>query len=820
MSPSKSIFLNDVPVATIADNKLWATDSSVMQEVHEVANAILTENGRLTFAVHGAWGAGKTSFLQMVQHVVMEQMQPQDVTFCWYEASAYQGVDTPETTIALRIWNVLGGEEPQKRFAQEAYDGLAKYMQGILADDFVGSDAKERVKPYQLLQVLARRTGQLADFPRLLEEVLVAGGPDDLPKKLVLIVDDLDRCRSDFIGSILDVLQRFSSVKNLFVVLGVDREVLLTAIRERYQEVISRPDEHLALEKYIQYTIDLPEPTAEELTKYIRECLFVEDSDEEIDKRVLETILGNEHYFVAGVRTKTPRTIKRSINAIRPTLKMRLEQSSVSKQISSEKDEQTVEKSQQLSEEGLQFIIKEQLLAYNWRDFYQQHFKRTYQDRNAWEFFRQLEGICAALYSEKRELTPEEQRDRRAMFDLRLDRMKRRELPEAVKLDIPDELAKFLAMSPQWFYGRETYGPRTDTETDFVEQLAAVTVGENLDEEFLKFYLQSEQADAVGDAKTSAQAAAKAYDLVRRNKSKFGKDIPPRLGNLGVNAEKYKAQELAEAIFRLALDMDEHSGVLQQFASYILDNRPDLYDEADAILAKLQTGQHANHRHWRTLQLLIQLRSQTGQEIEEDLIQRLIEAAEGEGDVRQLGTILDALVRAGRLESSVKLFSVSVERFPSRNARYTLQRMVADALARQPEIKGEFIAMDLYRQILANPKTMDSGDEPHVMHNYATLLYKHDYDDEAGCLWYTAYQNYPSARMDGGIRRAYSMYLLRTDRKDLAQKVIEGEPIDAMVLIPAEKTLPERFSEIDLPDVLSESGKSTVFSCMSEPGRG
>ncbi len=820
MSPAKSIFLNDVPVATIADNKLWAPDSSVMQEVHAVANAILTEDGRLTFAVHGAWGAGKTSFLKMVQYVVTEQMQPQDVIFCWYEASAYQGVDTPETTIALRIWNVLGGEESQKRFAQEAYDGLAKYMQGILADDFVVSDEKERVKPYQLLQVLARRTGQLADFPRLLQEVLVAGGPDNLPKKLVLVVDDLDRCRSDFIGRVLDVLQRLSSVKNLFIILGVDREVLLAAIKERYQEVLSVRDEHLALEKYIQYAIDLPEPTSEELAKYIQRCLFVEGSGEEIDKRVLETILGNEAYFVAGVRTKTPRTIKRSINAIIPTLRIRLGQSLVSKAISSEKDDQAGEKSQQLSEEGLQLIIKEQLLAYNWRDFYQLHFKMAYQDPNAREFFRQLEGICGALYSEKRELTPEEQRDRRAMFELRLDRMKRREFPEAIKLDIPDELAKLLAMSPQWFYGRKTYGPRTDRETDFVEQLAAITVGENLDDEFLKLYLQSEQADAVGDAKTSAQAAAKAYDLVRRNKSKFGKDISPRLGNLGVNAEKYKAQELAEAIFRLALEIDEHSGVLQQFASYILDNRPDLYDEADAILKKLQTGQHASHKPWRTLQLLIQLRAQTGQEIDEDLIQHLTEAAEGEADVGQLGTILDALVRAGRLELSVKLFSISVERFPSRNARYTLQRIVADALARQPTIEGELIAMDLYRQILANPKTMDSGDEPHVMHNYATLLYKHDYDDEAGCLWYTAYQNYPSARMDSSIRRAYSMYLLRTDRKDLAQKVIEGEPIDAMVLIPAKKSLPERFSDIDLPDALSESGKSTVFSCLNESGRG
>ena len=103
--------------------------------------------------------------------------------------------------------------------------------------------------------------------------------------------------------------------------------------------------------------------------------------------------------------------------------------------------------------------------------------------------------------SEQREITPEEQRARRAIFELQLDRMARREFSENIKLEIPDQLARLLAMPPQWFSGRDTYRHREEKESDFVDQVAAMAIGApSLDEEFMKLYLRSEQADAMVDA--------------------------------------------------------------------------------------------------------------------------------------------------------------------------------------------------------------------------------------------------------------------------------------------------------------------------------
>ena len=807
MSQHKSVFLSDVPVTTVDGNLLWAEDTLVLQEVREITDAILAEAGGLTLAVYGAWGAGKTSFLRMVEDTVRSNRGDQRIVFCWYNASTYRGIGVPATTLlALRIWSALRGDEELPPYAtpgDEPSDPFERYMQTFFAD----VEWEERGhKRYEFLQQLAQQTGQLVDFPRFLGNVLLSGGPLSTgSRKLVLVVDDLDRCRSDFIGDILDALQRLSSVQNLFTLIGVDREVLLTAVKKRYEGLIDLKtilDEHLALEKYVQYAVNLPDMTPELLTGYVQRCLEQEESDDEDENRVLEAISESAAYFAVGVRVKTPRAIKRCINAILPVLRMRLAQ---------EPD---------LPDDERRLVIKEQLLAYNWRAFYHRYFQPARRDPGSAEYriFYNLEILCSRHYSkEAAEESPELQRDRRAIFELQLDRIKKREFSNGSTLEVPNELATLLAQPPFWFFGREKEKP-SERMLDIADMEVFGIPG--LDEEFTKLYIQSEQADAVGNGRASVQAAAKAYELVRRNRQSFGKSVAPQLGNLGVNAEKYKALDLAEQIWRLALEIDpEHSSIMQQFASYIIDNRPDLYSEAEEILSKLRTGRHAEHKPWRTLSLLVQLKAALGQEVDGALTAQMAKAAETETDVRQLGAILDGLIDAGgQFQLGLQLFASTVERFP-RKSRYTLQRMVADALAHRSEIECEFIAMDLYRQILANPEIIDAGDEPSVMTNYATLLYKHDYDDEAGCLWFKAYQ-FPTGSGHSGIRRAYSMYLLRADRGDMAQKVIGGEPIDEMVLIPTEKKLPERFSDVELPDALSESGKSPFFRCVEQSDSG
>ena len=495
------------------------------------------------------------------------------------------------------------------------------------------------------------------------------------------------------------------------------------------------------------------------------------------DDPALAAIVDEAHYLMAGLRDRTPRTIKRCINAIWPVLRLKLDRQSG------------------LTREEQQRTIKEQILAYQWRSFYEQYYLPALLSSppHSSLFFADLEKLCEEYYSEGAERT-KDLPDRRAIFEIALKRRRQHWLPDEGEVDVPDELARLLATSPFFLLRREAKDLRRE-EKDVIGQELKPPL------QFQSLYFQSEQADATGDTRASAEAAGQAYHLVSRNKKQFGASVAPQLGNLGVNAEKARAMELAERLFRLALELDpNHGGVLQQFASYIIDNRPDLYPEAEQILSRLQTGPLASHNPWRTLGLLAELKVRSGQEIDESLVQKMVSAAqEKELDARQLGNILNGLIKAGRVQEGLEMLDMAVQRFPDIRSCYTLSRVAADALADRPEAENEFIAMDIYRQMLAAPEAMDPGDEADVLHNYATLLYKHDYDDEAGRLWYRAYGLKP---LDGSIRRAYSMYLLRANRPDLGRRVADGEPIDEEVLTPATRKLPERFSNARLPRCL------------------
>ena len=108
------------------------------------------------------------------------------------------------------------------------------------------------------LDLICKRLASQTGFDDLISAEL--GGAVDHPgerKVMVVVVDDLDRCSPTFVHSVLETVQQWSDVENLFFFLAVDRDVLSEAIRQR--TVPNAVTSDVALEKYVQLSIEIPE---------------------------------------------------------------------------------------------------------------------------------------------------------------------------------------------------------------------------------------------------------------------------------------------------------------------------------------------------------------------------------------------------------------------------------------------------------------------------------------------------------------------------------------------------------------------------------
>jgi energy-coupling factor transporter ATP-binding protein EcfA2 len=81
------------------------------------------------------------------------------------------------------------------------------------------------------------------------------GGP---ARKLVLVIDELDRCRPDYALSIIEIAKHFFAVDNVHFVLGANMTELQNSVRARYGSGI---DAQRYLHKFVSTTLVLPQQT-------------------------------------------------------------------------------------------------------------------------------------------------------------------------------------------------------------------------------------------------------------------------------------------------------------------------------------------------------------------------------------------------------------------------------------------------------------------------------------------------------------------------------------------------------------------------------
>lgn len=248
-----------------------------------------------SIGIYGDWGGGKSSLMRMIEAEYEEQ---DDVLVIKFNGWLFEGYEDAKTVLMGRIVDEIISRrtlsEKALKFAAKllkridwmklAGSGM-KYGLGFLTAGPIGVagvsmtetlaklknvDYEDYVKKKQEKQeqnsdeVLRNNIQEFhQNFEKLIDETKIS--------KIIVFIDDLDRCSPDTIIGTLEAIKLFLFTKKTAFVIGADERLIKYAVRRRFPEV---PGDNIEvgrdyLEKLIQYPIRIPPLNSIELTTYI-----------------------------------------------------------------------------------------------------------------------------------------------------------------------------------------------------------------------------------------------------------------------------------------------------------------------------------------------------------------------------------------------------------------------------------------------------------------------------------------------------------------------------------------------------------------------
>lgn len=231
----------------------------------------------LVISLDAEFGAGKTTFLKMWVTRLLEErakktsegFSPMPIMLNAWE-SDYAGdplvAILGDLTEALEKWE--GGDKPSnsdklKKAAVEAAKDIGWFGIG-LADALTGEAATKAGK-FAEKQKLERKT-KTPDFIQLYQDRKAAlknlraelsaafGG---YSPKVIVIVDELDRCRPDYAVSYLETIKHVFDVKGMVFVLALNREQFANSVKTQFGVV----DFAQYMRKFVHRSVKLPRVT-------------------------------------------------------------------------------------------------------------------------------------------------------------------------------------------------------------------------------------------------------------------------------------------------------------------------------------------------------------------------------------------------------------------------------------------------------------------------------------------------------------------------------------------------------------------------------
>jgi uridine kinase len=274
MSPNMPIF-EDEPI----DNAELLGHSKIISGLENFLN---DKNLRtpLSIAIHGDWGRGKTS----VMKTLARKLDKNKFNIVFFDAWKYEYTN-PSLALISQITKKYKNNENWKK--------IMKTAMYVLSNKFLNSNINE-------ITNLIHDTEDPAES--ISSEIKHLTKTDN--KKLLILIDDMDRCNVENTFKLLSLMKLFLDVENCICIAAVDFNHLKQVWKQKYKIENNKEDKNVAdyLDKIFQIRITIPLPPAMQIEDYI--VMLYPNIQTEIKNLCIEFLPRN------------PRSIKRFFNLV------------------------------------------------------------------------------------------------------------------------------------------------------------------------------------------------------------------------------------------------------------------------------------------------------------------------------------------------------------------------------------------------------------------------------------------------------------------------------------------------------------------------
>ena len=247
--------------------------------VRTISEVVAKDGAPMVLGLHGDWGSGKTSALRAMRfHLTgenpnSETIDGQDiaeglfrahVVTVWFEAWRYQNEPSPivaliqEMRRQLSLWQKANQKITKLGTvaAESLLDSLDKVAKliGVESLPFSPKEIRATGEKYERERYEQRLpTDSIQEFLRQAIEGLLPPQRRDFPKpRVVVFIDDLDRCSAEAAYRLLEGLKIYMQLSNCVFLLGMNQQVVIEAIAERLKKDESDKTVLLRAEAYLE----------------------------------------------------------------------------------------------------------------------------------------------------------------------------------------------------------------------------------------------------------------------------------------------------------------------------------------------------------------------------------------------------------------------------------------------------------------------------------------------------------------------------------------------------------------------------------------